>query len=161
MDLSGDESGARTPRTRRKSPSRGAVAVPAALAAGALGTTLALAGCSGGGSNGITTAAVGYATVAQVVQASANIQPKAQVALSAPSDGKLAGLSVHDGQRVTAGQVLGVVSSPDAQQQLAQAKQALAQASSTGSGEPDTAAGFTDAAAADQNAADASFGHVQ
>jgi multidrug efflux pump subunit AcrA (membrane-fusion protein) len=96
--------------------------------------------------------------VAQVVQASANIQPKAQVALSAPSDGKLAGLSVHDGQRVTAGQVLGVVSSPDAQQQLAQAKQALAQASSTGSGEPDTAAGFTDAAAADQNAADASFG---
>jgi HlyD family secretion protein len=143
------------------SPSRTRIALPAAVAAGALGATFALAGCSGGGSNGITTAAVGYATVAQVVQASANILPKAQVSMAAPSDGTLAALSVHDGQRVTAGQVLGVISSPSAQQQLSQAKQALAQASSSDSGEPDTAAGFTDEAAADQNAAAASFSKAE
>ena len=143
------------------SPSRGRIALPAAVAVGALGATVVLAGCSGGGANGITTAAVGYATVAQVVQSSANILPKAQVSLSAPSGGTLATLSVHDGQQVTAGQVLGVISSPSAQQQLAQAKQALAQASADGSGGPDTAAGFTDAAAADQNSADASFSKAQ
>jgi HlyD family secretion protein len=120
-----------------------------------------LAGCSGGGSTGITTAAVGYATVAQVVQASANILPKAQVGLSAPADGTVGTLSVQDGQQVTAGQVLGVISSPGAQRQLTEAKQALTQASNTDTGIPDTSAGFTDAAAEDQNSADSAFDSAQ
>ena len=122
---------------------------------------MALAGCSGGGSTGITTAAVGYATVAQVVQASANILPKAQVGMSAPSSGTLATLSVADGQKVTAGQVLGVISSPAAQQQLAEAKKALAQAADSEGGIPDTSAGFTEAAADDRNSADAAFDKAQ
>ena len=121
----------------------------------------ALAGCSGGGSNGIVTAAVGYATVSQVVQASANILPKAQVSMTAPSGGTLATLSVTDGQKVAAGQVLGVISSPGAQQQLAEAQKALTQATDSSSGIPDTSAGFTEAAAEDQNSADAAFDKAQ
>ena len=102
-------------------------------------------------------AVVGYATVSQVVQASANILPKAQVSLTATSGGTLAELSVQDGQRVKAGQVLGVVSSPAAEQQLAEAKKALAQAPSADTGVPDTSAGFSAAAAEDQRSADAAF----
>ena len=107
------------------------------------------------------TAAVGYATVAQVVQASANILPKAQVSMSAPAGGTVGTLSVQDGQQVTAGQVLGVISSPGTQQQLTEAKQALAQASDTGTGIPDTSAGFTQAAAEDQNSADKAFDQAE
>jgi len=102
-------------------------------------------------------AVVGYATVSQVVQASANILPKAQVSLTATSGGTLAELSVQDGQRVKAGQVLGVVSSPAAEQQLAEAKKALAQAPSADTGVPDTSAGFSAAAAEDQRSANAAF----
>jgi len=122
---------------------------------------ITLAGCSGGGSSGIVTAAVGYATVSQVVQASANILPKAQVSMTAPSGGTLATLSVTDGQKVTAGQVLGVISSPSAQQQLAEAQKALTQATDSSSGVSDTSAGFTEAAADDQNSADAAFDKAQ
>ncbi|MBR7831153.1 HlyD family efflux transporter periplasmic adaptor subunit [Actinospica sp. MGRD01-02] len=120
-----------------------------------------LAGCGGGGSTGIATASVGYSTVSQVVQASANIVPKAQVGLTATSSGTVATLAVQDGQHVTAGQVLGVISSPSAQQQLAEAKKALDQAPSAGSGVTDTAAGFTEAAAADQNSANTAFAKAQ
>jgi multidrug efflux pump subunit AcrA (membrane-fusion protein) len=126
------------------------------LAVAALG----LAGCSGGGSDGIGVATVGYATVAQVVQASANILPKAQVTLPAPTAGTLATLDVHDGEQVRAGQVLGVISSPSTQQQLAEARQALAQApsaGSAGSGVGQSAAGFSAVAASDQSSADAAF----
>ena len=157
MDQSADVSDGSDPRIGRKRPSHTRIALTAAVAAGAFGVAAGLSGCSGGGSNGITTAAVGYATVAQVIQASANILPKAQVSLSAPSDGTVGTLSVRDGQQVRAGQVLGVISSPSAQQQLAEAKKALAQASDTDTGIPDTSEGFTDAAASDQDSADAAF----
>jgi len=99
--------------------------------------------------------------VSQVVQASANILPRAQVGLSATSNGTLASLAVQDGQRVTAGQVLGVISSPTAQQQLAEAEKALSQAPSADSGVSDTTAGFTEAAAADQSSANAAFSKAQ
>lgn len=125
-----------------------------------LAAALSLAGCSGGGSDGIGLAPVGYATVAQVVQASANILPKAQTTVQAPSAGTLARLDVRDGQQVQAGQVLGVVSSPAAEQQLAAAREALAQAPSAGSddsGIGEGAAGFSSAAATDQSSADAAF----
>ena len=135
-------------------------ALPAAGSAALLAATLGLAGCSGGGSSGIGLAPVGYSTVAQVVQASANILPKAQAGLQAPASGTVATLDVHDGQQVTAGQVLGVVSSPSTQQQLAEARQALAQAPSAdsgGSGATQSAAGFSAVAASDQSSADAAF----
>lgn len=135
-------------------------ALPVAGLAALLATTLALAGCSGGGSSGIGVASVGYADVSQIVQASANILPKAQVMLQAPSAGTLGDLDVHDGQQVKAGQVLGVVSSPAAEQQLAAARRALAQApaaGSAGSGTTQSAAGFSAVAASDQRSADAAF----
>ncbi|MBR7836625.1 HlyD family efflux transporter periplasmic adaptor subunit [Actinospica durhamensis] len=125
----------------------------------ALGTlcAAALSACSGGGASGIVTAKVGYATVAQVAQASANILAKSQVTLSAPASGSLAALDVHDGQRVKAGQVLGVISSPAARKQLAEARKALAQAPSAGSGTTDTAAGFSAEARQDQDSANTAF----
>jgi multidrug efflux pump subunit AcrA (membrane-fusion protein) len=131
------------------------------IAVGALFAATALSACSGGGASGITTARVGYATVAQVVQASANILPKAEVTLSAPAAGTLAALDVHDGERVAAGQVLGVIDSPAARQQLAAAQQALAQAPSGDPGGADTAAGFSAVADRDQSSADAAFDQAE
>ena len=163
MDESGHGSGEsgtagpRPPRRIRPRRARTGLALTAAVVVAAAGAATGLAGCSGGGPSGIGTAAVGYATVSQVVQASANILPKAQVTLTAPTGGNLATLNVQDGQRVTAGQVLGVISSPTAQQQLSEAKQALAQAPASSSGVSDTSAGFTSAAALDQQSADSAF----
>ncbi|HEU5355265.1 MAG TPA: efflux RND transporter periplasmic adaptor subunit [Actinocrinis sp.] len=124
--------------------------------------TAALAGCSSNTDPQVKTAAVGYATVAQVVQAPANIVPKAQVNLSAPADGTVANLTVQDGQRVTAGQLLGVVSSPAAQQQLAEAKKARDQAASAGgSGIETTGAGFTRAENVARGNADRAFNQAR
>ncbi|MGH6655181.1 MAG: efflux RND transporter periplasmic adaptor subunit [Actinocrinis sp.] len=120
-------------------------------------TAGALAGCTSSGAAGVQVAPVGYSTVAQVVQAPANIVPKAQVSVAAADDGTVASLAVQDGQRVTAGQALGTVSSPNAQQQLASAKKAAAQASSGGSGVVATGDGFSTAAANARSSADKSF----
>ncbi len=121
-----------------------------------------LAGCTSNTDSQVKVAAVGYGTVAQVVQAPANIVPKAQVNLSAPADGSVASLAVQDGQRVTAGQLLGVVSSPAAQQQLAEAKKARDQASAAGgSGIQTTGAGFTRAENTARSNADRAFSQAR
>jgi multidrug efflux pump subunit AcrA (membrane-fusion protein) len=120
--------------------------------------SVALTGCTSNANTDIKVAAVGYATVAQVVQAPANILPKSQVTVSAADDGTVAELAVQDGQQVKAGQLLGTLSSPAAQQQLAEAKQAAAQASASGgSGIPATSTGFTKAASSARSSADKSF----
>lgn len=129
----------------------------ATAAAAGIAVSLVLAGCSSDANSAIKVATVGYSTVAQVVQAPANIVPKAQVSSTAPADGTVAELDVRDGQQVTAGQLLGRISSPAAQQQLAQAKQAAAQASSVGSGVPATSAGFTTAANSARSSASKAF----
>lgn len=154
----GSAGSAGTGRIRRL---RSGIAVTAAAVAAALGAVAGLGGCSSGGASGIVTAAVGYGTVAQVVQASANVLPKAQVTLTSAASGTLATLGVHDGQRVTAGQVLGTISSPSTQQQLVEAKKALAQAPSSSSGIEDTSASFAAAAQSNQESADASFAKAQ
>ena len=127
----------------------------------ALATVLALAGCSSNADASIKVAAVGHGTVAQVVQAPANIVPKAQVSVAAPADGTVANLYVADGQQVTAGQLLGKISSPSAQQQLTEAKQAAAKASSSVSGVPATGAGFTTAAASARTSAAKAFSQAR
>jgi multidrug efflux pump subunit AcrA (membrane-fusion protein) len=117
-----------------------------------------VSGCTSNADSGIHVAEVGYGTVAQVVQAPANIIPKSQVTLSAAADGTVAKLYVQDGQRVTKGQLLGMISSPTAQQQLDRAKQAAAQASaSSGSGIEPTSDGFTSAAYSARSSADRAF----
>ncbi len=129
----------------------------------ALATAAAtLAGCTSNANSQVKVATVGYGTVAQVVQAPANIVPKAQVNLAAPADGSVARLDVQDGQRVTAGQLLGVVSSPAAQQQLAEAKKARDQASAAGgSGVVTTGAGFTRAENSARSSADLAFNQAR
>lgn len=129
-----------------------------ALTLGCVTVAVTAAGCTSNSNPGVKVAAVGYGTVAQVVQAPANIIPKAQVTLSAAADGTVAKLAVQDGQRVTKGQLLGVISSPAAQQQLDQAKQAAAQAAASGgSGIEPTSDGFTSAAYSARSSADQSF----
>ena len=145
-------SGRRAPRWIRAT-----LTVATAAAAALAGA----AGCSGGPASGVTVAAVGYGTVAQVVQAPANVVPKDQVTLGAAADGAVAGLDVQDGQQVAAGQVLGTISSPAAQQQLASAQLALSQASSGDSGIPATTTGFTSATASDQTAANTAFAQAK
>ncbi len=120
-------------------------------------TAATLSGCTSGGAAGVQVAPVGYSTVAQVVQAPANIVPKAQVSVPAADDGTVTNLAVRDGQHVTAGQLLGTVSSPAAQQRLASAKKAAEQASSGGSGVVATSDGFTEAAYTARSSADRSF----
>jgi len=134
-----------------------------AIAGASLGIALAivLAGCSSDANAAIKVGAVGHSTVAQVVQAPANIVPKAQVSVTSPADGTVANLYVADGQHVTAGQLLGKVSSPSAQQQLAEAKQAAAKASSAVSGVPATSAGFTTAAASARSSAAKAFSQAR
>lgn len=142
---------------------RRARAGTAALAAASLAAVLAtvLAGCSSDANAAIKVAAVGHSTVAQVVQAPANIVPKAQISVTSPADGTVANLYVADGQQVTAGQLLGKISSPSAQQQLTEAKQAAAKASSTVSGVPATSAGFTTAAASARTSAAKAFNQAR
>lgn len=121
-----------------------------------------MAGCSSTTNSQVKVAAIGYGTVAQVVQAPANIVPKAQINLSAPADGTVARLAVQDGQRVTAGQLLGVVSSPAAQQQLAEAEKARDQTSAAGgSGVVTTGAGFTRAEDTARANADQAFSQAR
>jgi HlyD family secretion protein len=131
------------------------------IAAGALAVALAAAGCTSGSNSAVKVATVGYGTVAQVVQAPANILPRDQVVLSSPADGTVAQLDVADGQRVTAGQLLGRISDPAAQQQLTAAKKAAAQAASAGAGVPATATGFGSAAAKARKAADRAFAQAE
>lgn len=132
------------------------------LAAGGAAIAVAVTGCTSNANSGVQVAAVGYGTVAQVVQAPANIVPKAQVTLAAAADGTVAKLDVQDGQRVTKGQLLGVISSPAAQQQLDQAQQAADQASAAGgSGIEPTGDGFTEAAYSARTSANKSFGQAK
>lgn len=131
------------------------------MAAG-LAVAATAAGCTSNTNSAVQVAPVGYSTVAQVVQAPANIVPKAQVTLSAAADGTVARLDVQDGQRVAKGQLLGVVSSPAAQRQLAEAQKAADQASAGGGQaiEP-TSDGFTEAAYSARSSADKSFSQAK
>jgi HlyD family secretion protein len=102
--------------------------------------------------------AVGYGTVAQVVEASANVTAKAEVTVSAPAGGSVAELDVTDGQQVTAGQLLGRIDSPGAEQELTASKQAVKQASAgTSESIPASSSSFTRSAASARSTADKAF----
>lgn len=74
------------------------------------------------------------ASVAELVDAPANVTARAVATLSAPADGILADLRVDPGDPVTAGQILAVMDSPAAQTRLKQAEQALDAAKRAGRG---------------------------
>jgi HlyD family secretion protein len=90
-------------------------------------------------------------SVTEIVDASATVTAKAVATLTAPATGTVATLSVTPGQQVAAGQVIAVIDSPAAQQQLADATAALASASSGGG----VSVGTRDLAAAQKRADDA------
>jgi multidrug efflux pump subunit AcrA (membrane-fusion protein) len=92
-----------------------------------------LSACGGGHDKSITTAPVGYGPVTEVVEAPANVTPKAQLTVSAAAAGSVGQLMVADGQTVAAGQTLLKIDSPEAQATLDQAKQADAAAAAQGS----------------------------
>ncbi|MEH0842703.1 HlyD family efflux transporter periplasmic adaptor subunit [Micromonospora sp. CPCC 205711] len=82
----------------------------------------------------VALAPAGRSAVAEVIDAPATVTARAAATLTAPADGTLASLRVQPGQRVTRGQVLAVVASPEAQQRLRQARDALRAADRAGRG---------------------------
>lgn len=89
--------------------------------------TLTAVSCDDGG-DGIEVGQVGRADVVELVDAPAAVVATAAATLTAAAGGTLAELRVDPGAEVTAGEVLAVIDSPDAERRLAQADQALASA---------------------------------
>jgi HlyD family secretion protein len=104
---------------------------PAVLAA-VLTALLAATACTGGDENAISVGTVALQTVSEVVEAPGSVTARASVSVTAPAGGTVQDLSVTDGQRVKAGQVLLVIDSPAAEEQLRQAQQADQQAAQAG-----------------------------
>ncbi|RKR88778.1 RND family efflux transporter MFP subunit [Micromonospora pisi] len=77
---------------------------------------------------------VSRASVAELVDAPANVTARAVATVSAPADGLLADLRVEPGATVTAGQILAVIDSPGARNRLKQSEQALDSARRAGQG---------------------------
>ena len=85
---------------------------------------MSLAACSGEKAPDIRTALVERSTVAEVVEAPATVTAKATATISSPATGRVARLTVEDGQQVRAGQALLRISSPQARRQLVEAERA-------------------------------------
>jgi multidrug efflux pump subunit AcrA (membrane-fusion protein) len=100
---------------------------PGLLLAGAL-LTVALPACSGDGEPPVQIGSVQRRTVIEVVEAAGTVVARASVTLSAAANGSIERLQVRDGQQVKAGQVVLVIDSPAAEEQLRQAQDADAQA---------------------------------
>lgn len=106
--------------------------VPLAALAGVVALPLfAVASCTSG-TPAVGLGAAGRGDVTEVVDASATVTAKAVAGLTAPAAGTISVLSVSTGARVRAGQVVAVINSPAAQQQLREAGAALAAAQSGG-----------------------------
>ena len=114
-----------------RSPARGGAA---RWAATGVALALLLAGCTGDDSSDVRVAAVGRATVTEIVEAPAVVAARATASVSSAADGVVADLRVRDGALVRRGQVLLRVESPSARRALRQALRADAQAASAGAG---------------------------
>ena len=93
-----------------------------------LGLVLGLSACSDNSTPTIATGEVGTQTVVEVVEAPSNAVAAASATVSASATGSVRSLRVRDGQRVAKGDVLVLIDSPSARQNLAQAQQAAAAA---------------------------------
>jgi HlyD family secretion protein len=129
--------------------------VPLALLLGAVTlVTLGAASC-GDEASPIALADAGRGSVAEIVDAPATVTARAAATLTAPADGTLASMSVEPGDTVRKGQVLAVISSPDARKRLRDARSALDAAKRAGGGFGGGSSGLsrvreaTDKAAAD------------
>jgi multidrug efflux pump subunit AcrA (membrane-fusion protein) len=115
---------------------------PIVLALGAVLVFSMTAASCGDEASAIGVGLVGRGTVDEVVEAPGAVTARAAATVSAPSQGTLDDLRVEPGQRVTKGQIVAVISSPELKQRRDAAARALDQASSTGVPTGGTA-GFT------------------
>ncbi|WP_433329700.1 efflux RND transporter periplasmic adaptor subunit [Spirillospora sp. CA-294931] len=92
-----------------------------------------LSSCTGGGEpDKIGLGRVVRADVIETVEAPATVSARATATMRSPAEGAIRRVHVGDGDRVEAGDVLAVVDSPSAREQLDQARQADRQASGGG-----------------------------
>lgn len=115
---------------------------PLALALGGVLVFSMTAASCGGKASTVSMGQVGRGTVDEVVEAPGSVTARAAATVSAPSAGTLDELRVEAGQRVTKGQVVAVIDSPQLEQRRDAAERALDQARSTGVPTGGTA-GFT------------------
>ena len=111
---------------------------------------LVLSGCQGSGTPAVSVGTVGRSSVTAIVQAPATVVARASATVIAPATGTVVAVRVVSGERVTAGQVLMIISSPSAQLALTTARRAVAQLgtaqvnapriSTSGAGQADRAA---------------------
>ncbi|HJX86268.1 MAG TPA: biotin/lipoyl-binding protein, partial [Gemmatimonadales bacterium] len=85
---------------------------------------LAAGGCSTGETPSVQIAQVRRTPVKEVVEAPATVVARATAALRSPAAGTVAKLYVQDGDKVSKGQILARISSPQARDQLKQAREA-------------------------------------
>lgn len=105
----------------------------------ALLTVLLIAGCSSSEPPKVQLAEVTRAPVSEIIEAPATVGARATATLTAPASGTVAKLYVQDGDTVDKGQILAIIRSPQAKDQLDEARKAEKQASrpvSLGGGTP-------------------------
>jgi len=112
-----------------------------------------LPACTGDEGPPVQVGTVARRTVIEVVEAAGTVVARASVTLRAAAGGTVERLPVRDGQQVKAGQIVLVLDSPEAEEQLRQAQLADAQAARAGvvavpDTDPSGAAQRADAAAA-------------
>lgn len=84
-----------------------------------------LSACTGGGGDGtVRLGQVERGDVSEVVEAPATVSARATAVRRAPAEGTIKRLYVADGDRVREGDVLAKISSPEAEERLAQAREA-------------------------------------
>jgi HlyD family secretion protein len=118
---------------------------------------VALAGtaCSSDEGSDVAVGNVESRTVVEVVEAPAAVTASGSAEVSAGADGFVASLEVRDGKRVKAGDVIMLLSSPEAEQALAAAREADAQAAAAGQVSLPEIPASTSAARLDERAGEA------
>jgi HlyD family secretion protein len=110
--------------------------------AGVLLISLTAASC-GDEPRDVGLAQVGLGTVDEIVEAPGSVTARAAATVSAPAAGTLAELRVEPGQRVSKGQVVAIIDSPELEARRRSAEQALDQASRGGGVPSGGTSGFT------------------
>jgi len=105
----------------------------ATLLAGVVLASQTAASC-GGGETALSLGNASLGTVAELVEAPATVTAKSAVTLTAPTAGTLTARYVNSGDAVKAGRILALISSPEAEEQLAQAEAALEAANEASGG---------------------------
>ncbi len=104
-----------------------------AVLAGLAATVILLTACSGDEAPVVETAAVGRATVVEVVEAPATVVARSTATVTAAASGTVASIEVADGEAVDGGEVLLILKSRSAQKALRQAEQADSEAAQSAS----------------------------